>query len=546
MHEGKGILFSNCKWISPIETNIGILEPVDYSGDITGFIFQYKNQIEKDGPLVRCGDDEVLEQFKVICSFGLKSYFSEHRSQVLKICSPVKSKKPQGSPAKQFIENKVELGKFLNTEGIQDFIEITNKIISVDRKSFKKIISALRSISDSIETIEYNIDLAYSMLVYCLESLSQGASIPPSTWDDWDQKNKNELEKIFKKIPQDISHQLKEALLKEKHFKLQRRFIEFVKTNSEDSFFYEEAFGIQMALRKSHLERAMKNAYQMRSKFVHALQPIEDQIRHPELGKSDVFTFSGEPYLTYSGLFRLTNHVVRNYIFSLPSIEKEAFNYRGDLPGIIKMEMASKYWIWKPESFNPKNANQRLGAFLGQLEENKPVTDLTQVMEKIKIIFMQTSKRQRAPMLCLFWIYNYLLREDLRVKGWEKFVNKHKDYLSELRIENIAVRVFANVELPWNILACIQAFKDYSKLKFKKSNLALSPLSEAIILCAMANKSWMSGCCGGYNWSLNIAISELAGKKDTQTYILSCKTSYRKINIQRLMPWYKDKDKDKD
>lgn len=538
-HEGKGILYSNCKWYAPIKTAIGVLEPVDDSGDITGFVFNYKNQIEQDGLLVRCGDDEILEQFKLLCSFGLEAYFSEYREQVIRICSPIKNKNIKRNNATQFLEEKVKFNTVLTNTKIENFIKITNKVISLERQSYKKIIIALRSISDSIETLSYNIDQAYSMLVYCIESLSQTSNDAQSTWEDWDQDNKRKLESVLEQIPDEKSLEIKNILLQDKNFKLQRRFISFVEENIADSFFINEADGVQIPLRKSQLVQSLRNTYKMRSKFVHSLQTIQDQIRHPEFGKNDVFTFSENPYLTYRGLFRLTTHILTNYIYSLPSIDQEKFDYREDLPCIMKVEMAPQYWIWQSESFNAKTVNRRLGAFLGQLEQNQ-VTELTQIMEKIKEIFLQTPDSQRAPMLYLFWIYNNVIAENLRIDEWKNFVEKHISYFSKLRIENIAVRVVARQDIPWNFHLCITEYKNYVRLKSKEGHLSLTPVTEAAILCKIANKAWEFGAGSEYNWLLNSAIFELAGRKEIQVFLYQSMISFEKIDVNKLLDWYKN------
>lgn len=60
------------------------------------------------------------------------------------------------------------------------------------------------------------------MLIYCLESLSQGDDSPKATWDDWDQHSKTELDSILSSIPLDKAEHLKQILLKDKYFKLQQ------------------------------------------------------------------------------------------------------------------------------------------------------------------------------------------------------------------------------------------------------------------------------------------------------------------------------------
>lgn len=539
IHDGKGILFSNSSWVDPIETCIGTLEPVDRSGDISGYVFSYKNQIEKDDILVRVGDGEILEQFKLICSFGLGSYFSEYREQVLRVCSPIKSNSSNGFPPSQFLKEKVKLNRRLTVGIVGEFVSLTEKIISLERKSYNRVLSSLRNLSNSLETVEYNIDLSYSMLVYCLESLSQGHGNYSASWDDWDKETKTELEELLLGVPDDVASNIKEVLLKDKHFKLQRRFIDFVVLNTKDSYFINESAGVEHPIKPSQLDKAVGNAYQMRSRYVHALKSIQDQIRSPSVGKQDVYSFNDIPYLTYSGLFRLATHVIKNYIYSLPSVETESFNYRRELPGIVTMEMVSQYWIWRPETFTPKKTNQRLGALLGQLENDKPITDLTKLMEKIKSIFLQTSPAQRAPMIYLFWLYNTVLNEDLRITGWKDFILKNEVYFNELRIENIAVRVAAGFEVPWELHDCIKAYKNYSKSKFSSTSIFIPSLTESAILCCIANKAWRKGNGNEYYWLLNTAIKELSGSKDVQSYIYNSMLSFQELDINKLLLWRK-------
>src|SRR5438046_46834 len=76
---GKGVFFSNYGWIDPVETQVGTLEPTDRYGLVNTYVFEYVNEIEnfgrKAGMLVAVGDQEIKEQFRLLCMFGLKACF---------------------------------------------------------------------------------------------------------------------------------------------------------------------------------------------------------------------------------------------------------------------------------------------------------------------------------------------------------------------------------------------------------------------------------------------------------------------------------------
>jgi len=160
-------------------------------------------------------------------------------------------------------------------------------------------------------------------------------------------------------------------------------------------------------------------------------------------------------------------------------------------------------------------------------------------MEKTKAIFNQTPEHQRAPMLYLFWIYNSVLREDLSIKDWQSFVQKHEKYFSELRIENITVRAMYGYEIPWTLYDCIKEYKKYSKNRHKNGHLSLTPLTESTMLCAIANKAQFDGFGNEYNWLINTAIFELTGKKSLQSYLYNKMLSFEQIPITELINWNK-------
>jgi len=447
IHDGKGVLYSNALYNVPIKTSIGILEPMAESGDIATYVFSYKNQIEKGGIIIRTGDSEIIEQFKLICSFGLQSYFSEYREQVIKICRPSNLYKSNYFPQSSIIPDFVNYKKNLEEYEVEKFRSLISKILELDRFSYKKILSALKNLSDSIDVLEYNIDIAYSILVYCLESLAQSFVAYRASWKDWDQSTRNELEKIFLELDKDKTESIKNILIKDKQFKLQQRFIGFVCANLNDIYFQNK----NLNLRKSHLIRVLKNAYLMRSQFVHTLKPIQDQLRHPFIAIGHVFNYSGEPYLTYQGLLDITMHVIENVINVVQPIENEDFNWKNDLLGIVQLELNPSYWIGNTKGFDGKNANKRLIALFSQIESGEAITSLDNLMDQIMNILPNSKKETVKPMILFYWLYNGILPESRRCKDWSKFLEENSKYITEISIENIAIRIILGVQIEFEL-----------------------------------------------------------------------------------------------
>lgn len=543
IHQGKGITFSNFNWVSSIETCVATLEPVDYGSSITPYVISYINKIEKDDTegfgLVRTGDSTIVEQFQLLCTFGFNAFFDVDRERVELNCRPTpRSSADSHIPAKfvrRFFDEKVN-GNQLN---IDSFIEFVSKVIGLPRHIYKSIINCLNNYSDALQVLNYNLDLAYSMLVYCLESLCQQFDSFETTWADYSNETKDKLEIEFLKIEPSLAEQIKSILLDASFLKLQQRFIGFIEDNVEDSFFIEQAIGIKAPLRKSLLKQALLNSYKMRSGYVHSLKPIRDHLKMSQIAEGDVFYWGNQPYLTFAGLTRLTHHVIYNFISKQAVLETEDFNWRNDLPGLITLELAPQYWIWKHEEFSQEQATSKLSGFLNHLIDaisSGEMTDLRKLLEKYESIIPSAKKKYKIQMITIYWLYNIFRMEEDRVPDWRTFLGKYNEILNECSIEMMLAYVLIGIEWEWPVNECAAAYENYCKQKFKKNALKIPGIIQVALIIQIANYFLSTENFGEYDKWLDLAILELPGQQDLQENI---KDSKQKRVLMEISPLQK-------
>ena len=261
-HNAKGILYTNYNWHGPIETVIASLEPADIHGNVKGYVMSYVNKLEREEntgfSLVRTGDPEIVRQFQVLCSFGLGAYFDHDKNNVELNCR----EKSRGMgdeyiPAqlvRRFFDREIS-GTTTEIEAFSNFVQ---KVIGLKREDYKNVMTCLSNYSDSLEVMNYNLDLAYTMLIYSMEALSKQYNDYKPVWGDYDQSVRKELETHFSFLEVTSVDAIKDTLIKSSHLKLQQNFINFICNHLSDRFFEEEAAGITSALRKSELKRAFK------------------------------------------------------------------------------------------------------------------------------------------------------------------------------------------------------------------------------------------------------------------------------------------------
>src|SRR4029078_13035622 len=139
------------------------------------------------------------------------------------------------------------------------------------------------------------LDLAYSMIIYCLESLAQKFDKYQPIWADFDLGVRGKLDKALATVPE-VGKEVRSALVESAHLKLTERFLHFVEQHMADEFFTTRARKESRPLRRSEPRQALKNACSLRSSYVHRLQPIREQLHLWQIGQSEVFEWEGEPY----------------------------------------------------------------------------------------------------------------------------------------------------------------------------------------------------------------------------------------------------------
>lgn len=540
----KSILYSNFYWILPIETCIATLEPVDIfnTSSISPYVINYKNQIEKSegAGVVRTGDSEIVNQFKLLCIFGFKAFFDNDRSSVELLCRKHPKSSTENLVPSTFVPRFFDYHIDGKNEEIERFIQFINKVIGLPREKYLAVINSINAFSQALQTLNYNLDLAYSLMIYSLESLSQKFDEFKPIWDDYDQSVKDKLNELFDKT--DLSHDtiisIQNILLRSSNLKTTGRFIDFTSKYVSDSFFKEEANGLKNPLRKSELKQALKNAYKMRSNYVHELKELEKSLKFPQIiDGGESIHWKNQPYLTFAGLTRLTHHIIYNFIQKQDYLKKERYNWRQDLPNTIQMKIHPKHWIWDEKIFTPSDTNITFSGFLTLLIDkmfhDEKLIDLRSLMLKIeKFINGGLSDRYKIPMISLYYLYNNLMSADFRSPNYDMFIKDHIKLIFRCNIENMVTILLLNKKWPWDIEESRDHYVKYKVGKFNKDSLNIPHFFELCIIVEIANRFLEKGDVQEFKKWLDIAILEIPGKSECQRILEKYKSEEEMIILK--------------
>ena len=514
----KAIVYSNLNANSGIDSSIVSLESIETYKGITTYLMTYKNVIEKQNStscqLISVGDSQIVSDYLCCCTFWLGGVFSTDKFYIEKLTRTQKEGIGDSEIPSRIIPEFFSLNGNITQTKINSFDGFINDLIGLKRETYLSVIKVLRQYQDALLTINSNLELAYTMFVASLESLVQKFDGYESEWDDCPENLIKKFDILFKDLDKDIVKAIKEIVIEETHNKLGRRYESFCLKYIKSDYFLEGSVGINGPIRKSYLKNAIKNSYILRSKYVHTLIELPNMMALG--GKSEVFLNGKDSLLTFSGLARLSKHIIYEFIKENDKILKEPINYFKELPGSIEVGLAPEYWISKEEILNVTNITEYANAFLSYYMEvrinKKAIINLSTICGKIESIYDGLNKpTQKLPMLMIYVLYNYIVSEEFRVHGYQEFIKNNDRILDPISLESIVLHLLIYNRFPWNVEDIVKVYEEYDKKRFWKQNIKLPQIIEVVLLLQIANLYLGSSDINMYTRFLERAIQETPG-----------------------------------
>lgn len=539
--ERKVIVYSNMEIDGIITTKIGSLEPIDKFSTTSTYIFTYNNRMENNGPgPVAVGDAQIIDDFLALCSFWFQGIFSTDKNLIEYLTRDKKenSINEQHLP-KDIIPLIFTKRSIFNSLKFEHFSDFFNTVINLKRSTYKQIIKTIRQYRDALLTINSNLELSYTMFVASVESLSGSFSDYTSNWNDVDQVLRESLDEILVTLEPEIANDIKDRIIENSHLKIARRYTEFSISNISDTFFLEDAVEIKSPCRKSQISRAIKNSYQIRSKYVHSLKELPNIFSLT--GNIEVFKEGKDLYFTFAGLSRFVREVIISFINKQESVISEKINYLDELPNLISLPVSSSDWIHHAQNYNVKNSKEYFNALLVELVPSltlgKPLIDLTKVCDAILKLIKGVTKEQKVPISAFYILSNIFLKEEYRHSYFENFLEEYSETIKILATENIILHLLLNMDFPWDTTDIYDIYKQYDKKRFQQNQIVLPQIIETCLLIELANCYLREGNESMYKEIIQKAVYEYPGNK---LLIMHYRNIENNIKQKLMIDWSND------
>jgi hypothetical protein len=270
--------------------------------------------------------------------------------------------------------------------------------------------------------------------------------------------------------------------------------VAFVIDYVEPSFYRAEAVGAIRPIGATDLPNALRQAYAIRSRNVHALEGLAREVWMAG-DRSDTALLDTGIVLSLEGLARLSRHVIRRFVERAPKGVDCTFNYRSALPGIMTARLAAQYWIGNANGFSrdtaPDYLNGMLTFFIEGISKRSDASlvNMTGVLERIEESALGLSKREdRLPMAGIMTLWNAVAPKEFRRKLKPKLAKQFEADLAEPSMVSFALAMVLGLPVEWPIEALTAVASSRHKERLGQNSMPMPMRIDAALHILLADQ----------------------------------------------------------
>ncbi|MBR0900268.1 hypothetical protein JQ616_35410 [Bradyrhizobium tropiciagri] len=495
----------------------------------------------KPGVFIATSGDDLLNDFAAVISFFLNVTCTPDPDLTRRLLLAERPSIGIEAVPSRFIRRMFDKEVHAKDDESAALAAFITQLVGLERETFVGAMRAIRQFVIGSHRLADDLNLAYTLFVTSIESLAQGFDGHVAEWSDYDSRKRNKVDKALKDASDAVATGVRDAILSNEHVALARRFRDFAMAHIAPSFFREEAAGAQGPISLLDLPIALQQAYTIRSGYVHLLRDVPRQLTIS--GFSEATDVEDKETLSFSGLSRLARHIIMEFIARGRTVERETFNYRRELPGIVTVKLSPEYWIASTGGFDHKSAPVRLAAFLEQItaavllrQKGTKLTDLRPILTMVEELVPGLRKpSQRVPMLTLYYLFHQLAGPEFSCKQWPALFEKHKADFDAPTIESFVAHLVMGYPVDWTLGQFEELHKSYFKTRHTAGVTKIGLLLEAALSLHLAEVNRAAGNEARARALIAFAVDSHPGHAALRVYEASLTAELAEINWASIL-----------
>ncbi|VVP85186.1 hypothetical protein PS925_00856 [Pseudomonas fluorescens] len=544
----KGVIYSNLDLgaIDRLSTRVGTLVNLESSRTPAALGYEMTEYMEAADPapgvLVSRAMAAYIDDFADVASFSLQVIFSPdvHIAERLLYQRQRPGNRSPSERLARFYDNSVRA-----TESeMHAFEQFADQLIDLPRANYLAVIQAIRTYVAAVHRMGDDLNLAYTLLVMCVESLAQKFDGHEPKWVDLPDQKRAGVDEALLSVSEENSQKVRDAVLEVIHPRLGFRFVQFILAHLPADYFSVQADAQKHPIGRRDLEAALQNLYGVRSSYVHTLKPLTKEFIH-FASHRETWEDDGKLTFTFQGLFRLVRAVIIEFVRKAPKIEREPCNYEWDNPNLIRLRVAPQYWIYDPSGFEAQSSRRYLQGLVELLDEclveypNRKLHGLSHIIDKGLSIQPQMNEAQNVPFLALWWLSNVYLGHD---PARRTHTSKEVEMLNKPSVDSLITQALLGSDSEWKPAIHQLQLDRYYKQRYKSSGIRVPANVEACMALTLAERHRKAGHISSAHGALTsaaenfphlIQLRTLAADFDPSTPIAWLSIIYPGITMQR-------------
>ena len=406
--------------------------------------------------LVSTGGEEMYEDLAAILSFAFNAVFDLDHDRARQLIGE-RSRRPRTRRG-AFISRMFDNDLRVTDEEIDEAKVFIGQLLALSRPEYERALRAIKRIVNAARRCVEDPTQAYTDYVALLEALSDGFDPPGLDWERLDSRKRKILNPALQGLSPEQKAEIQAAILEAERAGSKHRFVEFVKHHLTPDFYREQLPPQVHPIRPTSLPRALAQAYQVRSESVHSLKELVREAWIMSDGAHTVSPAGGDLMLTHEGLHRVCIYVVRSFVSLGPTQVDKSYNYRENLPNVVRMQLAPQYYMWRPENMTASTAQERLdevvSIFIEVLSkrEEQLSADMRPALERIEVLLNgPMDAAPRRAMLASYFLWHLLTHPDLHRPDSDTWMDVAIKELSGPSLESLTVAAVIGQQPPWSV-----------------------------------------------------------------------------------------------
>ncbi|MEN1833842.1 hypothetical protein AAIM60_13210 [Pseudomonas lijiangensis] len=241
----KGVVYTNLDLavVDQVTTKVGTLISMETSHTPTALGYEMTEYMEaaepEPGVLASRTMGAYIDDFADVASFSLRV-----------ICSPdvhiaerlLNQRRRPGQPhPSERLARFYDASVRTDQAEITAFNEFTEQLIGLRRVTYMAVIQSIRTYVAAVHRMSDDLNLAYTLLVMCIESLVQKFDGHEPQWSDIPEEKRRGVDKALESVDGEPAQAVKDAVLDVIHPRLNHRFGQFILAHLPADYFTVQA-----------------------------------------------------------------------------------------------------------------------------------------------------------------------------------------------------------------------------------------------------------------------------------------------------------------